>query len=366
VNTQCLEIAFNDHRSYRIYIGAGLLAGVGEQIARITQHRAACIITDTNVGPLYLEPVRTGLEEAGFTVSVLEVAAGEQSKDYTVAHELWENLARQGLHRDGLIVALGGGMVGDLAGFVASTYLRGVDCIQIPTTLLAMVDSSVGGKTAINLAAGKNLVGSFAQPLLVVVDLNTLTTLPACEWDNGLAEIAKSALLEGGQLYSWLNEYADDLRKQGKGAVQQAVVRTLAFKGRVVVADEKEAGVRECLNYGHTFAHALENVAGYGTISHGRAVAEGMRFAATLAQEAADVSEAYKIEQNTLLEALGLVEFCDYYPADDLFEAMVSDKKVRNNEMRFVFVTDPGTWKTVVVDVDLLKIHLILWAQARL
>jgi len=294
------------------------------------------------------------------------VQPGEQSKSIAAANKLWEAFAQCGLGRDGVVLALGGGVVGDLAAFAASTYMRGIACVQVPTTLLAMVDSSIGGKTAINLLQGKNLVGTFAQPVLVVADLDVLATLPAAEWENGFAEIAKAALIDGDPFYTWLTEYADDLRKQGKGAVQQAVVRALAFKGRVVSADEKETGMRECLNYGHTFAHALEAVAGYGVVSHGRAVAAGMRFAAALANEALELPPAYEAAQNALLDSLGLTEFTNPYTADELFERIGVDKKTRGGKPRFVFVTTPGQWQTVAVDPDLLKIHLLLWANARL
>ena len=385
MNTQCLEIKIKNARPYRVYIGTKLLGGIGEQVAKLVTGRKACVISDSNVAAFYLEPVRESMVRAGFDVIDAIIEPGERSKDIGVAKELWGALAEGGLGRDSVILALGGGVVGDIAGFVASTYMRGISYVQLPTTLLAMVDSSVGGKTAINLSAGKNLVASFYQPILVAADLDVLKTLPEAEWVNGFAEIAKSALLEGGSFYSWLVEYCDDLRKQGRGAVQQAVVRSLVFKGRVVAADEKETNERECLNYGHTFAHALEAAAGYGGVSHGRAVAAGMRFAASLAAEAlalpalglpalaaealalpAAVEESFANKQAFLLEALGLEDFPDAYSADELFDHMLADKKARANELRFVFVTAPGQWQTCAVDVDLVKIHLILWEQARL
>ena len=366
MKTRCLEIACSPGRSYRIYVGSGLLDDLGEQVARLVSGRTACVVTDATVGALYLAQLSASMEQVGFTVHAHTIEPGEQSKSIASANELWEAFAHCGLGRDGVVLALGGGVVGDLAGFAASTYMRGVACVQIPTTLLAMVDSSVGGKTAINLSRGKNLVGTFAQPVLVAADLELLSTLPAAEWENGFAEIAKAALIDGDPFYSWLTEYADDLRKQGKGAVQQAVIRALAFKGRVVSADERESGERECLNYGHTFAHALEAVAGYGAVSHGRAVAAGMRFAAALACEALELSSSFEAAQNALLDSLGLTGFTDSYTADELFERISIDKKVRGGKPRFVFVTAPGQWQTLAVDPDLLKIHLLLWADARL
>ncbi|MCL1890419.1 MAG: 3-dehydroquinate synthase [Coriobacteriia bacterium] len=412
MSTHCLEIAFNQAvsagatgtatttgtaaatgtatatgststpaRGYRIYVGTGLLAGLGSQLAKPTKGSHACIISDSNVAPLYLKTVRSSMEQAGFTVCEAVIPAGEQSKSFEQAQTLWEELAAQGMGRDGVVVALGGGVVGDLAAFVASTYMRGVSCVQIPTSLLAMVDSSIGGKTAVNIPAGKNLVGTFAQPVLVAIDLDTLNTLPSEEWDNGYAEIAKSALVEGGSFFEWLAKNVAALRAQDTKTVQEAIIRSLTFKGRVVAADEKETGERLCLNYGHTFAHALEAVAGYGTISHGRAVAEGMRFAAALAPEALEACQdpkapqpssqtealkTFQATQNTLLDALGLSELKESYPVDELFGRMLNDKKNRAGELNFVFVTSPGNWQAVAVDPDLVKIHLILWAQSRL
>ena len=368
MTTQCLEINLQPSavHSYRIYVGTGLLDGIGEQVAQLVRGRTACIISDTNVAPLYLARTRRSFEEAGFAVFESIVEAGEQSKEVMVAQRLWEECASFGLARDSVVVALGGGVVGDIAAFVASTFMRGIACVQIPTSLLSMVDSAVGGKTAINLQAGKNLAGTFHQPVLVLADLDTLDTLPEQEWKNGLAEIAKSALIEGGDFTEWLIEYADDLQKHGKATVQRAIVRSLAFKGHVVANDEREAGLRECLNYGHTFAHALEAVAGYGVISHGMAVAEGMRFAARLGGEAADVPEDFVAAQDALLDALALHRIVDHYSVDELFDRMCADKKVRDNTLRFVFVSSPGEWRTVAVDADLLKIYLLMWAQAHM
>jgi 3-dehydroquinate synthase len=228
-----------------------------------------------------------------------------------------------------------------------------------------MVDSSIGGKTAINLAEGKNLVGTFTQPIYVATDLETLGTLPASEWENGLAEIAKSALVDGGKFYQWLTGSATALVARDEAIVQEAIIHALTFKARVVASDVTEQGLRECLNYGHTFAHALEAVSGYG-VSHGRAVAEGMRFAARLATEAIALPGEFADAQDRLLDTLGLTPIVEPLSADELYARMFSDKKVRDGALRFVFVTAPGTWETVAVDPDLVKIYLILWEQARM
>lgn len=363
--TQRLNVILDNATTYDIRVGTGLLANLGVQVRAISTATKAVIITDSNVGPLYLKQVKAALAKADFEIFDLTVPAGEESKSIAVAAELWDALALLGIGRDGLIVGLGGGVVGDLSGFVASTYMRGIACVQVPTSLLAMVDSSIGGKTGINLKGGKNLVGTFKQPIYVAADLDTLSTLPVVEWENGFAEIAKSALIDGADFSEWLAGAATGLVAHEEDAVQQAVVRALTFKARVVANDEKEQGERECLNYGHTFAHALEAASGF-SVSHGRAVAEGIRFAARLAVEAVGAPPEFAGVQDALLDSLGLSPIREPYSADELFGRMFSDKKVRNSELRFVFATAPGDWKTLPVDPDLIKIYLILWEQARM
>ncbi|MDR0346937.1 MAG: 3-dehydroquinate synthase [Coriobacteriales bacterium] len=365
MSTQRLKVVIDRESAYDIRVGTSLLASLGVHTREVSAATKAVVITDDNVGPQYLSKVKASLSEGGFEVFDLTVPAGEGSKSIEVATELWEALVMLGIGRDALIVGLGGGVVGDLAGFVASTYMRGVDYVQVPTSLLAMVDSSIGGKTAINLGAGKNLVGTFWQPRYVLADLKTLDTLPAVERENGFAEIAKSALLDGEEPCRLLMDDAEALLAHAESATQQAIVRSLSLKARVVAADVREKGQRVCLNYGHTFAHALEAVSGY-RISHGRAVAEGMRFAARLAIEAAGAPESLAEAQAILLDGLGLASIAEPFSADELHARMFSDKKVRNDELRFVFVTAPGQWKVVAVDPDLVKIYLILWEQERM
>jgi 3-dehydroquinate synthase len=365
MSTRRLQVILDKDCTYDIRVGNRLLVNLGTHLRAVTSATRAVVITDDQVGPLYLEKVREGLVKEGFEVFDLTVPAGEGSKSIVVAGELWDALAMLGIDRDGVVIGLGGGVVGDLAGFVASTYMRGVACVQVPTSLLAMVDSSIGGKTAVNLAAGKNLVGTFQQPVYVAADLETLQTLPAAEWENGFAEIAKSAILDGGEFYEWLTGSGDSLVARDEASVQQAIVQSLTFKARVVAGDVREQGQRACLNYGHTFAHAFEAVSGY-RISHGRAVAEGMRFAARLAVEAVGAPARLADAQDALLGRLGLGPVAASFAADALYERMFSDKKARNGELRFVFVKAPGQWEVVAVDPDLVKIYLILWEQARM
>jgi 3-dehydroquinate synthase len=366
MSTRRLKVILEKDCVYDIRVGNRLLINLGVHLREATDNTQAVIIADANVAPHYLEKVKAGLVKGGFEVSDLIVPAGEESKSIAVASELWDALAMLGVGRDGVVVGLGGGVVGDLAGFVASTYMRGINCVQIPTSLLAMVDSSIGGKTALNLGGGKNLVGTFSQPVYVAADLETLNTLPSQEWENGFAEIAKSALVDGKEFYQWLANNAGELVARDETVVQQAIVQALTFKARVVAGDvDEKKGQRECLNYGHTFAHALEAVSRY-RVSHGRAVAEGMRFAARLATEAVALPESFSQTQDILLDKLGLKPVVEPFSADDLYERMFSDKKVRNSELRFVFVSAPGEWEVVAVDPDLVKIYLILWEQARM
>ena len=365
MKTQRLKILLGKNGSYDIRVGTQLLENFGNHLREVCKAGKATVITDSNVGPLYLNKLKASLANAGFETFDITIPAGEQSKSIEVAAELWEALSMLKIDRSDVVVGLGGGVVGDLASFVASTYLRGIDCALIPTSLLAMVDSSVGGKTAINLSQAKNVVGTFRQPVYVAADLDTLATLPAGEWENGFAEITKSALVDGNAFSHWLFENSDALMNHSAQIVQQAIVSSLTFKAGVVTADELETGKRECLNYGHTLAHALEVLSGY-TISHGRAVFEGMRFAARLGVEAASVSQRLVKAQDDLMVKLGFSPIAASFHADDIFELMLRDKKTRKGELRFVFVTEPGTWKVTAVDPDLVKIYLILWEQAKM
>ena len=348
-------------RDYAVRIGSGVLAQLGgnlREIERFERVRDALVITDENVGPLYLAQAKASLAQAGFRVADVVVPAGEDAKSIDVAAEVWQAMAELSLGRDCLVVAVGGGVVGDLAGFVASTYMRGVPVVQVPTTLLAMVDSSVGGKTAVNLEAGKNLVGTFHQPSFVCADTDTLATLPEREWRCGCAEIAKSSVIDSDEFFFWLSDHADELAARDAVVTAEAVKRCVTFKANVVAQDKTEAaGVRECLNFGHTLGHAIEAVAGFGVFSHGAAVAEGMRFAVTLGDTPPDVAEAL----GSLLDSLGLPAFTWRAPAHDLLASMKRDKKVRGGDVRFVLVSDIGTWRVAPIPDDLLLEHLEDW-----
>ncbi|MBR0406205.1 MAG: 3-dehydroquinate synthase [Eggerthellaceae bacterium] len=372
-------VSLPGEEDYAVRIGQGVMDALGRDVRKIdrfAQTRDVLVITDSNVGPLYLAQARGSLSQAGFKVADLTVPAGEASKSPEVASEIWQAMAQLALGRDALVVALGGGVVGDLAGFVASTYMRGVGVVQVPTSLLAMVDSSVGGKTAVNLPEGKNLVGTFFQPSFVCADTSTLKTLPEREWLCGCGEIAKSAVIDSDDFFFWLMDHAEALAgRVDEDVIAEAIARSVVFKADVVARDKTEtAGVRECLNYGHTLGHALEACAGFGKFSHGACVAEGMRFAAQvtvdeLAQvdaEAAESAREFAQAQAELLDELGLVRFdlgavSSGLNPEALLAAMKRDKKSRAGELRFVLVNDVSKWRVVGLDDDAVLGHLRSW-----
>jgi 3-dehydroquinate synthase len=351
--------------SYDVIIGRGLLGDVGELVRAAAPSAKLALCSDSNVNDLYGIHASAKLITAGYEVFPLTFQAGETSKNWQTAGEILEALAEEDIDRTDVIVALGGGVVGDLVGFTAATYLRGVRFVQIPTTLLAQVDSSVGGKTGVDLRAGKNLAGAFKQPVLVIADIDALTSLPEAEWRSGLAEIAKSAVIEGEEFMAWVEAHAAALLARDPAAVEEAVRRCVTFKSNIVSTDEKEEGVRECLNYGHTLGHAIENVAGYGVIPHGLAVAEGMRFAVRVAVEVAGTSREFVARQDAMLDALGLETLTTAWPVYQLLTAMHSDKKARAGSVRFVLADAPGSWACTVVGESVIREHLDAWAGSK-
>lgn len=354
---------------YDVRIGEGVLARLGEHvraIAAFARTERALLITDETVAARYKADAKASLAQAGFRVSDIVVAPGEESKTVAVAGEIWEAMAELGLGRDCVVVALGGGVVGDLAGFVAATYMRGVPVVQVPTTLLSMVDSSVGGKTGVNLAAGKNLVGAFLQPSYVCADTATLATLPEREWVCGCAEIAKSAVIDSDEFFFWLSDHASDLAQRDPAVAAEAIARSVVFKADVVAQDKTESkGVRECLNYGHTLGHAIETLAGYGVYSHGAAVAEGMRFALRLAAALCGTSLEVVQAQDELLDALGLPALAWSAEPEDMLAAMKRDKKARHGQVRFVLPRDVGDWELRDVDDETILEHLRAWQGSK-
>lgn len=355
-----IVVSIPGERDYDVRVGEDLLADLGRQMRACPATAKApkvMVITDANVEQLYLAGALASLAEASYEASNIVVPAGEGAKSLEVAGEVWNAMAALGLTRDCAVVALGGGVVGDLAGFTASTFMRGITVVQVPTTLLSMVDSSVGGKTAVNLEAGKNMVGTFCQPAYVCADASTLSTLDEREWTCGLAETAKSAIIDSDDFFFWMAENASALFAREPEAVVEAVKRCVVFKAGVVAEDKTESrGVRECLNYGHTLAHAIETLAGYGTYSHGAAVAEGMRFAAFLSERLLGTDGAFVEAQGALLDKLGLPHLPWEAKPQAILDAMKHDKKARAGEVRFVLIRDVGQWELAMVsDGDILS-----------
>ncbi len=310
----------------RLMIGAGLLRSASWLEALPAGH--AVVITDNHVAAAHLPALLALLESRSELVHSVTIPAGEESKSVELLWRLWEQLAEFEADRNTVIIALGGGVVGDLAGFAAATWMRGVPLVQVPTTLLAQVDSSVGGKTGINLPSGKNLVGAFWQPQLVVIDPKVLGTLPQREYAAGLAEVVKYAMVFDAGFMAWLEERIRPILDRDPDVHVELIAKCCRFKAAVVEADERDqSGRRALLNYGHTFGHALEAVTGYGTVLHGEAVAVGMNCAAWLAMELGRVSRDILARQSALLKAFGLPPMPEGWPTDKLVAAMKRDKK---------------------------------------
>lgn len=351
-----IDVQIPGESAYDVRVGDSILSSLGAEcrkVAAVAECPQLLLLSDSNVAPLYMSAAKNSLVGAGYKVSDVTVGAGEASKSVGVAEEVWEAMAMLGLGRDCAVVSLGGGVVGDLGAFVASTFMRGMPVVQVPTTLLSMVDSSVGGKTGINLKAGKNLVGTFMQPAYVCASTDVLSTLPEREWACGCGEVAKSAAVDSDDFFFWLMDNAGALAARDGSVVDEAICRCVVFKAGVVAQDKTESrGVRECLNYGHTLAHAIETLAGYGTYSHGAAVAEGMRFAAFLGMRMGLTAEGFAEAQAQLLDSLGLPGLGWRAPAADVVACMKRDKKVRGGQLRFVVLRDVGDWAIVDVSDD--------------
>lgn len=325
-------------RSYRILIGRNLLARLGLECARLKLGQRCAVVSDRNVAPLYAQAAQQSLCAAGFDPVLVVVPAGETAKSLRTVQSCYNQLAAHRLERTSFIVALGGGVVGDLAGFVAATYLRGIAFVQVPTTLLAAVDSSVGGKVGVNLKAGKNLVGAFYQPRLVLCDLATLDTLDLRQYKAGLAEVIKYGIIYDASLFKRLERDMPKLLARDPGTLANVIARCCQIKAQIVAKDETEGGLRQILNFGHTIGHALETVSRYDKYLHGEAVALGMVAAAHISAAVLGLP-AHEVTRITrLIERAGLPVGTRLTPAQTqrLFEAMRLDKKVRRGQVRFV------------------------------
>jgi len=340
VNTTRVDLA---ERSYDIQIGSGNLAGLAAFLRERTRSNHAVIITDTHVDSLYADELGDQLADDQWEVHVFVAEAGEASKCSDVAADLWETMLAEGTDRQSVVVAIGGGVVGDLAGFVAATFARGLQFFQVPTTLLAQVDSSVGGKVGINLPGAKNMVGAFWQPAGVLVDVDVLTTLPDREYRAGLAEVVKYGVILDAEFFGDLEQSTAAINAKDPVILRTLVERCCLLKANVVENDERETtGLRAVLNYGHTFAHAFEAAGNYGELLHGEAVSIGMMCAARLAEKMGRVDEAFINRQFALLEALKLPTATPDYDGDELLALMRRDKKVDDGQLRFVLPTKMG------------------------
>jgi 3-dehydroquinate synthase len=324
-------------RSYDIEIGTGNLPRLGpfvQQRAKITH---AVVIADENVAQTHAVTAVESLHDSGSRVDLVKVESGETSKSVEMADVLWNALAKSGVDRKTLIVAVGGGVIGDLAGFVAATYMRGLPFVQIPTTLLAQVDSSVGGKVGVNLPSAKNMVGAFWQPLGVLIDTSVLTTLPPREYQSGLAEIVKYGVILDEAFFAELEAMVPQLNQRDPDSLRRVVLRSCQLKASVVEQDEcEESGARAVLNYGHTFAHAFEAVTNYGVLLHGEAVAIGMMCAARLAHALGRIPQDIVDRQKALLAGLQLPVAVPQLDHAKVLTAMQQDKKVEHGRLRFV------------------------------
>jgi 3-dehydroquinate synthase len=348
-------------RSYPIYIGAGLLDR-GELLHRHLRGRQIAVVTNEVVGPLYAERLTNALG-ADYRVDVFAMADGEQHKSLATYAQLMDFLLAGRFDRSVTLIALGGGVVGDLAGFAAATFQRGVDFVQVPTTLLAQVDSSVGGKTAVNHPRGKNMIGAFYQPRCVIADIGVFDTLPEREYRAGLAEVVKYGVIRDAELFSWIEANAAALCRRDPDAVRLAVRRSCEIKAEVVAADEREGGLRAILNFGHTFAHAIEALAGYGTVLHGEAVAMGMALAAEQSVRQGLLASDQAARLSSLLVTLGLPVVPPALPVDAMLDAMGHDKKVHDGRLRLVLAQDLG--EVVVTDVvDAAALRQLLQTMA--
>jgi 3-dehydroquinate synthase len=325
-----------DARRYPVRIGPGLISDA-ESWRDAIRGRHILIVSDDNVAPLYAERMRGAMEGCGVDSAVLALAAGEAHKNLDAVSKVFDALAGLGATRDACVIALGGGVVGDIAGFASACWMRGIDFVQMPTTLLAMVDSSVGGKTGVDHAAGKNLIGAFHQPRAVIADLDTLATLPDRELRAGCAEVIKTAAIGDAAFFSWLEANAAALLARDAQALAHAISTCCRFKAGVVERDERETGERALLNFGHTFGHAIETQAGYGTLLHGEAVAIGMLCAARLSERLGLANEGDTQRLRSLLQAFGLpVEVPNGLQSDALLARMRLDKKNRGNTLRLI------------------------------
>jgi 3-dehydroquinate synthase len=351
---QTLNVAL-DSRAYPIHIGAGLLMQA-DLILPYLKRKNVAIVTNTTIAPLYLAQVANALRDAGVSVLEIILPDGEAYKNTETLNTIYDALLKNRCERSTTLIALGGGVIGDLTGYAAATYLRGVPFIQMPTTLLSQVDSSVGGKTGINHPLGKNMIGAFYQPKLVLADTDTLKTLPARELSAGIAEVIKYGLIRDADFFDWLEVNMSKLMALDEAVISYAVYRSCQNKAEVVAADEHETGERALLNLGHTFGHAIENAMGYGVWLHGEAVAAGTMLAADLSHRINMLSQKDLSRMQHLFLAAKLPIASPKLSVEQYLNLMANDKKVEDGKIRLVL--QQGIGKAVITsdyDASLLK-----------
>lgn len=356
---QTLTVSLAD-RSYPIHIGSGLL-GQAELILPYLKRKQVAIVSNTTVAPLYMQAIAQPLLDAGVSVIEIILPDGEAHKNNQTLQIIYDHLLQNRCERNTTLIALGGGVIGDLTGYAAATYLRGVPFIQVPTTLLSQVDSSVGGKTGINHPLGKNMIGAFYQPKLVLADIDTLKTLPQRELSAGIAEVIKYGLIRDADFFDWLEINMSALMNLDTAVASYAIYRSCQNKAEVVVADEHEQGERALLNLGHTFGHAIENAMGYGVWLHGEAVATGTVMAADLSQRMGWLNAAQMARIKTIMQAAKLPIDAPDLGADEYLRLMQLDKKVSDGRIRLILQQDIGkAVMTADYDADKLKQTLSL------
>ena len=350
--------------SYRVHIGSGILAQAGQQLRKEGFSDSLVIITNPVVEGLYGDALKQNLTEEGFRATVLQVPDGEEQKSLETAGRLYHELTNCYAERTTPILALGGGVIGDLAGFVAATYLRGVPLIQIPTTLLAQVDSSIGGKVAIDHGQLKNMIGAFYQPRLVISDIDTLKTLDTRILTDGLAEVIKYGVIRDEGLLSYIEENLDKIKSLDGRALEEIVFRSAKIKAEIVEKDEKELGLRAILNYGHTVGHVIESVSDF-KVEHGVAVAMGMLAAAKISHRMGILNKAELLRLQSLIERAGLPTAMPKLEIKEMTQAITHDKKVLRGKVRFILPQSLGkVFITDEVSLSLVEQILADWNEA--
>lgn len=340
MNTVTVDLG---QRSYDILIEEQLLDKAGSCIAGLRTQGNTAIVTNTTVAPLYASRLAQTLKQSGFNTAVIELPDGEQFKTHDQLQRIYSSMLAAGLDRQSLLIALGGGVIGDMAGFAAATYMRGIPFIQIPTTLLAQVDSSVGGKTGVNLAEGKNLVGAFHQPLLVLIDPQVLSTLPARQLQSGAAEVVKSAVIHDAKFFEYLEHATSGIAGADMPVLQNVISTCCRIKASITSLDETEQGIRAFLNFGHTIGHAIETLTEYATYTHGEAVAIGMAVSAHMSCKLGFCKKGDAERLISLLQSIGLPTALPCFSAEAYIEAVLKDKKKTGSVLKMVFMKEIGT-----------------------